>query len=85
MSKRFLAGCVCLLTLSVVAGSLDADEWIVSKEGVRLHNGNPVPNETCSWTGGKDGNGLAHAQPTCGKRKVKPLTMSAPLYAYGVA
>ncbi|QDU52976.1 hypothetical protein Pan110_53580 [Gimesia panareensis] len=33
--------------------------WIISKEGARLWNPNPQPNETCSWTGSKDSLGYA--------------------------
>jgi len=33
--------------------------WITSKEGARLWNPNPQPNETCTWTGSKDADGYA--------------------------
>jgi hypothetical protein len=33
--------------------------WITSREGIRLWNPNPQPNESCSWTGTKDEKGYA--------------------------
>jgi hypothetical protein len=45
---------VCLTCSQVTAG-----EWITSKEGAKLWNPYPQPNETCSWTGKKDANGYA--------------------------
>jgi len=44
----------CLTCTPLIAG-----EWITAKEGAKLWNPYPQPNETCSWTGKRDSNGYA--------------------------
>jgi hypothetical protein len=54
---RSLAMTVLALLLSAAIAT--AGEWMTSKEGARLWNANPQPNESCSWTGNIDKDGYA--------------------------
>lgn len=49
-----LAVVVCFSCSPLMAG-----EWMTTREGAKLWNPSPQPNETCSWTGATDSAGYA--------------------------
>ncbi len=48
-----------VLILLAIVCQFSYAEWMVSKEGAKLWNPNPMQNETCSWSGEKDRRGFA--------------------------
>ena len=56
--KKVCAAIVVSLFL-LQGGALAAGDWFVTKEGPKIWNANPQPNETASWSGAADAQGYA--------------------------
>ena len=56
--KKVCAAVVVSLFL-LQGGALAAGNWLVTKEGPKIWNENPQPNETASWSGAADAQGYA--------------------------
>ena len=52
------------LALALLLSSCATPTWTTSKEGALIYNEYPKPDETVSWTGGKDSEGYAHGEGT---------------------
>ena len=59
--KKVCAAVVVSLFL-LQGGALAAGNWLVTKEGPKIWNENPQPNETASWSGAADAQGYAEGR-----------------------